>query len=120
MRCNSILHRTVPCMLFSLRTALLIYSMNTVSELQMRVYLLNQSCLQSQINSIFNFLCYFYSCFFSFLDIFLVYSVFVHKSYITVSRYSFLDLYNYNFLRLLFKYHFIPFSHYLYFFALYY
>jgi len=92
---------------------------NIVSELQMGVYFLHQSCLQSQINSIFNFLCYFHSCSFFFLDIFLIYSVFVHKSYITVSRYSFLDLYNYYFLRFLFKFLFIPFSLYLYFFALY-
>jgi len=78
--------------------------MNTVSEIQMGVYFLHQSCLQNQINSIFNFLCYFHSCFFLFLDIFLVYSVFVYKSYITVSCYSFLDLYNCYFLRLLFKF----------------
>jgi len=82
-------------MLFSPRIGLLIYSMNTVSELQMAVYLLHQSCLQSQINSIFNFLCYFHFCFFFFfLNIFLIYSVFDYKSYITVSCYSFLDLYH--------------------------
>jgi hypothetical protein len=91
-------------MLFSPRIGLLIYSMNTVSELQMAVYLLYQSCLQSQINSILNFLCYFHSCFFLFINIFLIYSVFVYKSYITVSCYSFLDLYHCYFLRLLFKF----------------
>jgi hypothetical protein len=81
-------------------------------------FLLHQSCLQSKINFVFNFLCYFHSCFFLFLGIFLIYSIFVYKSYISVSCYSFPAIYNYYFLRLLCKCLFIPFPHCLYFFAL--